>query len=95
VLGDGRTVVPEPDVKAALRDLGVSVPRSVVGARRAEVVAAAAALDAPMVLKAFGPGVLHKGEVGAVVVGLGHADLGDAVGALDARLHERAITPTG
>ncbi len=94
-LGDGRTVVPEPDVKAALREFGVSVPRHAVGATPAAVVVAAATLDAPLVLKAFGPGLLHKSDAGAVMTGLTHADLVPAIDALGARLRSSAITPTG
>jgi acyl-CoA synthetase (NDP forming) len=88
-------VVPEPDVKAALREFGVSVPRHVEGATPAALIAGAAALDAPLVLKAFGPGVLHKSDVGAVITGLVHADLGTAVEVLDGNLRRSSITPTG
>jgi acyl-CoA synthetase (NDP forming) len=94
-LADGRTVVPEPDVKAALRASGVATPRHVEGASADVVLAAAASLDAPLVLKAFGPGVLHKRDVGAVVTGLAPADLPHAIDALDARLREQAIASTG
>jgi acyl-CoA synthetase (NDP forming) len=94
-LANGRTVVPEPDVKAALRDLGVPVPHHVVGATPAEVVAGAAALDAPLVLKAFGPGVVHKSDVGAVVTGLAHDDLAPALGDLTAHLETSVIAPAG
>src|SRR5690349_9358782 len=80
-LGDGRMVVPEPDVKAALRDLGVAVPRSAEGATPAEVVEAASVLDPPLVLKAFGPGLVHKSDAGAVVTGLSHRELARAVDA--------------
>src|SRR5205085_1000230 len=89
------TVVPEPDVKAALRELGVPVPRHAVGATPAAVVAAAASLEAPLVLKAFGPGLLHKSDAGAVVTDLTHADLAVAVDMLGAHLRARAITPAG
>jgi acyl-CoA synthetase (NDP forming) len=94
-LGDGRTAVPEPDVKAALREFGVPVPRHAVGATPAAVVAAAVSLDAPLVLKAYGPGLLHKSDAGAVVTGLTHADLVLAVDALGAHLRNSAITPAG
>jgi acyl-CoA synthetase (NDP forming) len=95
-LADGRAVVPEPDVKAALHQLGVVVPRHAVGATTADVVAAAGSLDAPLVLKAFGPGILHKSELGAVVTGLSHAGLPAAIAQLDARLaNVRNITRTG
>jgi acyl-CoA synthetase (NDP forming) len=87
--------VPEPDVKAALRALGVAVPRHAVGATPAEVVAGATVLDAPLVLKVFGPGVVHKRDVGAVVTGLAHDDLARAVSDLAAHLETIATTPAG
>jgi acyl-CoA synthetase (NDP forming) len=94
-LGDGRVVVPEPDVKAALHEVGVAVPRHGSGATADEVVDAAVPLDAPLVLKAFGAGLLHKREAGAVVTGLTQADLPAAVDALAARLGATGLTPAG
>ena len=85
-LDDGRTVVPEPDVKAALAARGVSVPRRVGGA---------AAGSAPVVLKAFGPGIVHKSDLGAVEVGVAPAELAGAVEDMTARLAEHGITPAG
>ena len=82
-------------MKAALSALGVSVPRHAVGAAPADVVAAAAPLRAPLALKAFGPGLLHKSEVGAVVTGLVHAELAAAIETLTARLGAAGVTPAG
>jgi acyl-CoA synthetase (NDP forming) len=87
-LDDGRTVVPEPDVKAALAALGVSVPRAVGDAN-------AAPGSAPVVLKAFGPGIVHKSELGAVRIGVAPDELAGAVEGMKARLAEHAITPAG
>jgi acyl-CoA synthetase (NDP forming) len=53
-------VVPEPVVKARLREAGVAVPRP-DGDR--------------LVLKAFGPGIVHKSDVGAVRLGLTHDEV--------------------
>jgi acyl-CoA synthetase (NDP forming) len=59
--GDGTLlVVPEPDVKAWLASKGVPVPRS----------GEPASLTSPLVVKAFGPGIVHKSDVGGVRVGL-------------------------
>jgi acyl-CoA synthetase (NDP forming) len=89
-------VVPEPDVKAALHQLGVVVPRQAVGASPADVIATADSLDPPLVLKAYGPGILHKSELGAVVTGLDHAELAAEIAQLDARLAKvRDVTRTG
>jgi acyl-CoA synthetase (NDP forming) len=73
---------PEPDVKARLRELGVAVPRGVSGTE----VPDASALRPPLVLKAFGPGIVHKSDVGAVQLGLRHTDLAAAAADMRERL---------
>lgn len=94
-LGDGRLAVAEPDVKQRLVDHGVAVPAGGVAATVGEVSIVAKELSAPLVLKAFGPGLVHKSDVGAVVLGLEHDDLEAAALAMTARLHEHGITPDG
>ncbi|MGR6922921.1 acetate--CoA ligase family protein [[Actinomadura] parvosata] len=47
---------------------------------------AARELAAPLVLKAFGPGLTHKSEAGAVVLGLTYEELPDAAARMRARL---------
>src|SRR5439155_21928829 len=81
------TVVPEPEVKARLRELGVTVPRGVVGTG---VLPDASALRAPLVLKAFGPDIVHKTELVAVKLGLTHDELTAA--AVDMR---NRLSPAG
>jgi acyl-CoA synthetase (NDP forming) len=88
-----RTAVPEPDVKAALRAAGVSVPRGTDADTPAELVAAArgAGLHAPVALKAFGAGVVHKTDLGAVRLGLSLDDLEPAATAMGTQLASRGI----
>ncbi len=72
-----RLVVPEPVVKAALAERGLSIPRT------------GSALDGytgPLVLKAFGPSLVHKSEVGAVQLGLTALTVNEARNAMEARL---------
>jgi acyl-CoA synthetase (NDP forming) len=90
-----RVLVPEPVVKDALRHLGVTVPRGAVAADAAEAAVAAKRLDGAVVLKAFGPGIVHKSDFGAVRVGLAAGDVEDAAIAMAARLAEHGITPAG
>jgi acyl-CoA synthetase (NDP forming) len=78
LLDDGRVAVPEHVVKAVLTGFGVQVPRAAVTSSLTGVRAAARELEPPLVLKAWGPGLLHKSDVGAVRVGL---DLGSIDGA--------------
>lgn len=75
-------LVPEPEVKARLRELGVAVPDGVAGPELPD----AAPLRAPLVLKAFGPEIVHKTDVGAVRLDLAHADLERAATVMRARL---------
>jgi acyl-CoA synthetase (NDP forming) len=68
--GDGaRVVVPEPDVKAWLASRGVPVPRS----------GDARSLTAPMALKAYGPGIVHKSDLGGVRLGLRSSEVDAAI----------------
>ena len=68
-----RRWLPEPEVKQLLADVGVRVPAGRLARDAAEVASAAAALEAPLVLKAVVPGLVHKSEAGAVRVGLADA----------------------
>jgi acyl-CoA synthetase (NDP forming) len=90
-----RVLVPEPVVKDALRDLGITVPRGVTAADGAEASVAAKRLDGAVVLKAFGPGIVHKSDVGAVRVGLATGEVEDAAAAMAAGLTEHGVTPAG
>jgi acyl-CoA synthetase (NDP forming) len=92
---DGRRAVAEPEVKAALAERGVAVPAGAVVDAPDELAAAAKALDAPLVLKAFGPGLVHKSDVGAVVLGLDHDGLEAAAVAMGERLAGHGLTPAG
>jgi acyl-CoA synthetase (NDP forming) len=90
-----RMLVPEPFVKDALRALGTTVPRGVTAADGAEAAVAAKRLDGTVVLKAFGRGIVHKSDIGAVRVGLAADDVEDAVSAMAARLAQHGMTPAG
>ncbi|MGW0810023.1 acetate--CoA ligase family protein [Nonomuraea sp. NPDC002799] len=76
--------VYEHEVKALLREAGVPVPRGVVV--DGHDFSPAAGLAEPLVLKAFGPGLVHKTEAGAVALGLRHAGLGAAAAAMRGRV---------
>ena len=74
-------VVPEHEVKALLHDAGVRVPAGVVWG-----VGDPGILRGPLVLKAFGSGIVHKSDVGAVRLGLRHDELEAAVAEMAARV---------
>jgi acyl-CoA synthetase (NDP forming) len=94
-LPDGRVLVAEPDVKARLAAAGVGVPTGIAvdGSRLGDRVGAG--LRAPLVLKAFGPGVVHKTDVGAVALGIDHRELPTAAAAMAARLRSHGLAPAG
>ncbi|NUT12548.1 MAG: CoA-binding protein [Nonomuraea sp.] len=74
----------EHEVKALVRAAGIAVPRGVVV--RDLDFAPAGKLAEPLVLKAFGPGLVHKSEAGAVRLGLRAADLPDVAAEMCSRL---------
>ena len=73
----GEFCVPEPFVKELLRAIGVRTPAGAVVDAQG-VTAAAQDLQAPFVLKAWGPGIVHKSELGAVKVGVAREDADSA-----------------
>ncbi|MGN9782061.1 acetate--CoA ligase family protein [Nonomuraea sp. ZG12] len=87
----------EHEVKALLRRAGVRVPRGIVVADVGADFAFQDATDLaePLVLKAFGPGLTHKSDAGAVVLGLGRGQVAGAAAAMAARLDEQGIAADG
>lgn len=86
----GRIAVPEHRVKALLATLGIRVPR---GASTAGAVPDG--LTPPLVLKAWGPGLLHKSDVGGVRLGLAGDAVPSAVSEMHAALRASGIEPAG
>jgi acyl-CoA synthetase (NDP forming) len=64
-------MIPEYRVKEWISGFGVRVPRGVTAPDPAAVVAAARDLTPPFAVKAFGPGLVHKSEAGAVRLNVG------------------------
>ncbi|WP_031165512.1 acetate--CoA ligase family protein [Streptosporangium roseum] len=87
---------PEHEVKALLREAGVAVPRGATAASAEGVAAAAGGLAPPLVLKAFGPGLVHKSDSGAVRLALaGPAAVAEAAAEMLGGLLAQGITPDG
>jgi len=61
----------------------------------AEAAGAAGGLQGALVLKAWGPGLVHKSDVGAVRLGLDAASVGPAAFEMDRDLRARGIAPAG
>jgi acetate---CoA ligase (ADP-forming) len=67
------TMLAEHEAKTALAAYGVPIPRARV-VSPSEVVAAAEAIGYPVAIKATGPALQHKSELGAVIVNVRSAD---------------------
>ncbi len=80
-------VLLEPDLMAWLRENGIPVPPFRTAGSADEAVAAAREMGYPVVMKVVSPQILHKSEVGGVILGIGDDD---AVRAGFARLAEIA-----
>ncbi|WP_336211384.1 acetate--CoA ligase family protein [Nonomuraea sp. LPB2021202275-12-8] len=94
-LAELRPVVAEHEVKALLREAGIRVPRGVVVSCGAPAFGPVAELAEPLVLKAFGPGLVHKSDVGAVVLGLGREQVPDAAAEMATRLEAQGLAADG
>jgi acetyl coenzyme A synthetase (ADP forming)-like protein len=90
-LAEGKGWLTPRQCETLLDAAGVPVLRSRVVATPDQAVTAAREAGLPVVLKAVGPDILHKSDVGGVRLGLGSEQaVRDAFTALTARLGDRA-----
>lgn len=83
--------VGEAAAKAILASAGIPVVKETVAATAEEAIAAAAAVDGPCVLKIVSPDILHKTEIGGVLLDVtGDAAVGDGFDTLVKRAAGRA-----
>src|SRR3954447_13143352 len=92
---ENRVFVPEHTVKALLRDLGIRTPAGTTVSSATDLAKAATGLRGPLVLKAWGPGLVHKSDVGAVRVGLDPSELEEAAAAMTTTLAGHDLEPAG
>jgi acetyl coenzyme A synthetase (ADP forming)-like protein len=81
----------QPDVAALLGAAGISVIRAASVSSPEEAMAAAAALGGPVALKVLSPTVLHKADVGGVMLGVSPDTAGDAYNKLSGQLASRGL----
>jgi acetate---CoA ligase (ADP-forming) len=87
--------LPPADVAALLGHAGIALARFEVVAP-ADAAAAAERIGYPVVAKAIAPGLVHKSDIGGVVLGLGDAAaVRDAAAALDRRVRDAGHVPDG
>ncbi len=83
--------VGEHEAKAILASAGIPAVRERLAATPEAAAAAAAALDGPCALKIVSPDILHKTEIGGVLLGVeGEAAVADGARTLLRRASERA-----
>ncbi|MEN0139369.1 MAG: acetate--CoA ligase family protein [Rhodococcus sp. (in: high G+C Gram-positive bacteria)] len=95
VTADLRRAIPEHEVKALLGEHGIDVPVSATFTNAGDAADAVSGLSGPLVLKAWGPGLVHKSDVGAVILGLTAHDVPAAVAEMAATLTRQGLTPSG
>jgi len=71
VLGEGRKFLLEPEAKRVCREFGIPVTEFRVAKTEDEAVGFAEEIGFPVVLKVVSPDVVHKFDVGGVVLNLG------------------------
>jgi acyl-CoA synthetase (NDP forming) len=92
--GEARWLAPA-EVESLLRAVGVPVAEAVT-ASLATAVGVADRMGYPLVAKAVAPGLLHKSDVGAVILGLDSAEtVAAALEELHARLESRGLSLEG
>jgi len=67
---EGRTLLNEVESKQVLQQAGIPTTPARLARSRAEAVAAAGAIGYPVVLKVVSPDIVHKSDVGGVVLDL-------------------------
>ena len=70
VVKEGRKHLLEPEAKTVCVEYGISVTKFKVAKNEAEAVKFAEEIGYPVVLKIVSPDIIHKSDVGGVVVGL-------------------------
>ncbi|MHB1296483.1 MAG: acetate--CoA ligase alpha subunit [Anaerolineae bacterium] len=67
---DGRNTIGDSEAQAVLQAYGITIPRSTVSATKEEAVAFCQKIGYPVVMKIASPDILHKSDVGGIIVGV-------------------------
>jgi len=93
---DGVVFLPEPRVKRLLSGCGIAIPAGGAAEDVSEIGATFRSLTPLLVLKAWGPGLIHKSDFGAVQLGIPSADeAARAAAAMRDRLLANGVQPVG
>ena len=89
-------LIPEAAVKGLLREFGVRTPKGITITDESSEIPRDAGLTAPLVLKAWGAGLIHKSDVGAVELGIpALAEAEEAARRMGSHLRIKGIVPAG
>lgn len=92
VLSDRTTTLTEDEGYSLLRDYGIRVPEFAIVSDASEVAEAASGVGFPLVAKTAEPGILHKSDVGGVVLNITSVEEAqDAYASLSENLGPRVL----
>ncbi|HHX44011.1 MAG TPA: CoA-binding protein [Chloroflexi bacterium] len=74
VRADGRDTIGDAEAQDILKAYGIATPQSAVGATADEAAKLAAEIGFPVVMKIASPDILHKSDVGGIIVGVQNED---------------------
>jgi acyl-CoA synthetase (NDP forming) len=74
-LAENRTVLLEPEAKTILREYGISIPKFKVATNANQAAKFAMKIGFPVAMKIVSPDILHKTEVGGVILNV-HTEKG-------------------
>jgi acetate---CoA ligase (ADP-forming) len=94
-LASGREWLGVPECTRLLDCYGIALPEGEIASEPSDAGAVAAKLGGRVALKAHGPEILHKSELGAVQVGLEGGEVAIAAEQIDAALAERGMVEAG
>ncbi|MCF6148398.1 MAG: CoA-binding protein [Candidatus Kuenenia sp.] len=66
----GTTYLSEESAKQVISSYGFTIPKSIIAASETEATKAAKAIGYPVVMKISSPDILHKSDIGGVIVGV-------------------------
>ena len=78
---EGRKGIGDAEAQAILKAYGITAPKSTVAATKDEAIAYCERIGYPVVMKIASPDILHKSDVGGIIVGVENAE--QARGAFD------------
>lgn len=91
----GRMMLPEHAVKDFLRAHGLRCPRGVTIDAHESAPFGCSELHEPLVVKAFGPGLVHKSDVGAVCLDVERSGLETCIKQMAGRLADAGLSASG